>query len=137
MATLSRPTLKIDVLTGTPNHRVTATVNVQLTKEEDALINPGRGKTGIPVNLKSNLWGDDGGLNGADDNLFLFPLQKITRSGTYTFTANVPRKVLNEDSSFWNNDDEIYSRFSLVSGSNLFPITAIAINSPVIKGQFG
>ena len=136
MATLSRPTLKIDVLTGERSHRVTATVNVQLTRAEEALINPGGGRPGIPVNLKSNLWGDDGGLTGADDNLFLFPLQRITRSGTYTFTANVSRSVLNEDSGLFN-DDEIYNRFSLVSGSSIFPINAIAINSPTIKGQFG
>lgn len=157
MATLSSPTFQIDILTGMPNdYRVRGTVNVELTPFDMSLIN-----MGLPLQLQSNLWGDDessearsgndppiggwgyissmtGGEDGKDDLLFSFTTQSITAPGTYTFEATVPRKVLNEDASLWagNNRDEVYNKFSLVSGSNLFPLN-IATNSPLIVGLFG
>jgi hypothetical protein len=156
MATLSNPTFQIDILTGMPNdYRVRGTVNVELTPFEMSLIN-----MGLPLQLQSNLWEDDessearngndppiggfgyigkitGGEDGKDDLLFSFTTQNITAPGTYTFEATVPRNVLNEDASFWagNNRDEVYNKFSLVSGSNLFPLN-IATNSPLIIGLF-
>lgn len=131
MATLSNPTFEIDILTGLPNdYQVRGTVNVELTPFETFLVN-----AGLPLNLQSNLWGDDGGLNGRDDHLFSFTTQSITAPGTYSFSAIVPRGVLNEDSSFFDNRDEVYNRFSMISGSNLFPLD-VATNSPTITGRF-
>jgi hypothetical protein len=133
MANLSNPTFQIDILTGMPNdYRVTGSVKVELSPFETFLVN-----AGLPLKLQSTLWGDDGGFNGADDNLFSFSTQNITAPGTYTFSAIVRRGVLNEDDSLFDKRDEVYNRFSLVSGSNLFPINVSPINSPTITGTFG
>jgi hypothetical protein len=114
-----------------PNdYQVSGTVNVELTPFETFLVN-----AGLPLQLQSNLWGDDGGFNGADDFLFSFTTQNITAPGTYAFNAIIPRGVLNEDSSIFDNTDEVYNRFSLVSGTNLFPLN-VAMNSPTITGRF-
>jgi len=131
MASLSNPSLQIDLLTGSPTYKVTATVNVQLDPFETFLVN-----AGLPLQLQSKLWGNDGGLNGADDSLVSFTPQSVTRPGTYTFTANFARGTLNEDNSWFDDRDEVYSRFSLVSGSNLFPINVPSIASPDITGYF-
>ena len=80
-----------------------------------------------------------GGEDGKDDLLFSFTTQSITAPGTYTFEATVPRNVLNEDISFFgsgNTRDEVYNKFSRVSGSNLFPLNNIATDSPLIIGLF-
>jgi hypothetical protein len=136
MATLSNPTLEIDALTG-ETYRVTAKVNVQFTPTELYWMNPSRGRGVVSVELKSNLWGYDGGdfLLGGDDNLFSFPTRKMTKSATYTFSAVVARSVLNED-SFLFNPDEIYNKFSLVS-NNTTKVPYRARNSPIIEGDFG
>ena len=131
MANLSNPTFQIDILTGMPNdYLVRGIVNVELTPFETFLVN-----AGLPLYLESNIWGEDAGLNGTDDHLFLFPTQTITAPGTHTFEAIIPRGVLNEDSSIFDNTDEVYNRFSMVSGTNLFPLN-VAINSPEIVGRF-
>jgi hypothetical protein len=131
MATLSNPNFQVDILTGMPNsYRVTGTVNVQLSQFDRNQI-----RDGLRLELQSKLWGDDGGLAGADDLLYSFPSRNITAPGTYTFSAIVPRSVLNEDSSIFDNRDEIYNRFSLVSRTNLNPLN-ISINSRTITGQF-
>jgi hypothetical protein len=133
MASLSNPHFQIDILTGMPNdYVVTGTVNVELSQFEMFLVN-----AGLPLELESNLWGDDGGLNGADDHLVSFTAQKITGPGTYSFSTTVPIGKLNEDHSWFDQTDEIYNRFSMVSKSELFPITVQPINSPTITGDFG
>jgi hypothetical protein len=133
MASLSNPHFEIDILTGMPNdYLVTGTVNVELTQFETFLVN-----AGLPLYLQSDLWGSDGGTNGADDHLFPFTSQKITAPGTYSFSAIVPMGKLNEDYSWFDQTDEVYNRFSMVSGSNLFPINVPSVNSPIITGDFG
>jgi hypothetical protein len=139
MASLSNPTFQIDILTGMPNdYRVSGTVNVELSPFEMFLVN-----SGLPLQLQSNLWGNDsafydGNSSSSDDQLFSFTSQSITAPGTYTFDAIVPRGVLNEDRLLlnWGNlPDEVYNKFSLVSGTNLFPLN-ISTNSPTITGLF-
>jgi hypothetical protein len=130
MANLSRQGLQIDILTGMPDHyRVTATVNVELSQFETFLIS-----NGLPLQLHSTLWGEDSGSN-KDDNLFSFSTQTITSPGIYTFTANVHRGVLNEDNTIFDKRDEVYNRFTMVSGTNLFPLN-IGVNSPTVWGSF-
>jgi hypothetical protein len=134
MANLSNPTFEVDILTGLPNdYQVRGTVNVELSPFETFLVN-----AGLPLQLQSNIFGDDGGFlsGGADDLLFSFTTQNITSPGTYSFSAIIPRGVLNEDNSLFNRDDEVYSKFSLVSGTNLFPLNVQA-NSSLITGKFG
>lgn len=131
MATLSNPTFEVDILTGMPNsYVVKGTVNVELTPFETFLVN-----AGLPLQLKSDLWGNDGGLNGKDDLLFSLAPQSITTPGTYSFNTTVPRGVLNEDNSLFDKRDEVYTRFNLVSGSNLFPVNIVARSSD-IQGYF-
>jgi hypothetical protein len=137
MATLSNPTLQIDPLTGT-TYRVTAKVTVQFTPWELSLINPGSGRAGLPVKLKSNLWGydgDDRDREGADDSLLLFPTRNITRSGTYTFSKDVSGRILNEDIGL-RSQDEIYNAFSLVSESPTL-ISNKTRNSPIVRAFYG
>jgi hypothetical protein len=133
MATLSNPTFQVDILTGMPNdYRVRGTVNLELTQFETFLIN-----AGLPLRLESNIWSEDAGeIERTDDLLFSFSSQSITAPGTYQFEAIIPRGILNEDSSLFDNSDEIYNRFSLVSGTNLFQINVAPINSPIITGRF-
>jgi len=141
MASLSNPTFEIDILTGMPNdYRVRGTVNVELSPFEMFLVN-----SGLPLQLQSNLWGNDsafydGDASKPDHQLFSFTSQNITAPGSYTFDAIVPRGVLDEDRLriFFTNiplRDEVYNKFSLVSGTNLFPLN-ISTNSPTITGLF-
>lgn len=133
MASLSNPRFQVDILTGMPNdYQVTATVNVELSSFESFLVGNGLG-----LELRSTLFGDDGGFlsGGKDDNLFSFSTRSITAPGTYTFQAIVPRGVLNEDNSLFNKDDEVYSKFTLTSTTNLFPLNT-EVKSPLITGKF-
>jgi hypothetical protein len=137
MATLSNPTLKIDPLTGT-TYRVTAKVTVQFTPQELSWINPGSGRPGLGVKLKSTLLGDDSDdrdREGGDDTLLLFPTANITRSATYTFSKVVSGRILNEDIGL-RNQDEIYNAFSLVSESPGL-ISNKTRNSPIIRAFYG
>lgn len=131
MASLSNPNFQVDILTGLPHdYRITGTVNVELTQFETFLVN-----AGLPLQLQSHVWGEDGGFNGIDELLFSFPTQNINAPGTYKFEAIVPRHILNEDRSIFDNIDEISNRFKMVSGSNLFPVN-VEINAPDIIGRF-
>lgn len=130
MASLSNPTFQVDILTGSPNVRVTGTVNVVLSQFETFLV-----QSGLPLQLQSQLWGDDSGFNGADDYLYTLPSQNIAGAGIYKFSATIPKGTLNEDKSFFDNKDEVYSRFRMVSGTNIFPIDVVA-KSPNIQGYF-
>jgi hypothetical protein len=132
MANLSNPTLEIDLITGLPDQAiVTATVNVELEPFDTFLI-----AGGLDLELRSELKGEDGGLNGTDEGLYLFPTQNITTGGTYTFQAIVSLGTLNEDRGLFNGGDEVYNNFSLVSTSNLFPLNT-QLSSPIIEGSFG
>jgi hypothetical protein len=131
MATLSNPTFEIDLLTGMPGDAVvTGTVYVDLEPLDTFLIGGG-----LSLELQASIWGEDGGLNGTDEQLFLFPSQNITAEGTYTFTTTVSRGILNEDSSIFDQTDEVYSHFNLVSKNNIFPLNT-STSSPFIDGKF-
>jgi hypothetical protein len=145
MATLSNPTFQVDALTGMPYHYlVSGTVTVGLTPFEISLI-----QIGYPLELHSNIWADDTSFlaladgpspsdyGNSDDLLFSYTIQNISAPGNYTVNAIVPRSLLNEDNSWAGERDEGYNRFSLVSGSNLFPSNSIAINSPLVMGVVG
>ena len=140
MATLSNPTLKIDLLTGT-TYRVTAKVRVDFTPQELSWINPGSGRSGLSVKLKSDLWGSDIGepALGDNDHLLTFPSRKITQSATYTFSKEVSGTVLNEDIAAARTipqQDEIYNTFKLESAIPDL-IKDRSRNSPIIKGYYG
>src|SRR4028119_490707 len=124
MASLSNPLFEVDILTGMPHHYVVeGSVNVELSPFETWLVS-----NGLPLILQSNLFGEDSGSN-REDNLFAFSQQNITAPGTYTFSAVIPRGVLNEDNTVFDSRDEVYQMFRIVSGTNLFtPAGAITIN---------
>jgi hypothetical protein len=85
--------------------RVTVSIEVQLN-----VFNRNRSD----LILDSRLLGMDGNVfNGNHNTLFKFPDQRITTGGTYTFSAVIPRSLLNEDHSWFNRDDEIAAMFRL------------------------
>ncbi|WP_100902385.1 hypothetical protein [Nostoc flagelliforme] len=126
MASLSNPALQIDLLTGTSNANVTATVRVTLDQLDTFLLSGG-----LTLQLSSKLVGDDSGLTGADDDLFFFPSQNITNTGIYTFQSTVSLGTLDED----NGGDEVFANFNLKSLNNIFPLNT-SVNSPNIEGSF-
>jgi len=129
MATLSNPTFQVDILTGETTVKVTGTVNVALSPFETSLVS-----LGLPLTLQAQLWGNDGGA-GKDDLLYSLSSQSITAPGTYTFSATLPKSVLNEDNSWHDKRDEVYSLFRMTSGTNLFPLN-VSSRSPDIQGYF-
>ncbi|MFN6485836.1 MULTISPECIES: hypothetical protein [unclassified Nostoc] len=128
MATLSNPTLSIDIFTNS-EPSVSVTVDVRLTSFETFLI-----ENEVGFQLRAKLVGDDGGLNPRDNDLFLFPTQNITSAGTYTFQSTLSYSTLNEDSSLFNKGNEIFANFSLTSTEQMFPLN-VSISSPSIEGR--
>jgi hypothetical protein len=116
-----------------PNQaRVTATVRVELSPWVRFLIQ----NELVDVVLQSSVWGIDGNIwNGRNDHLFNFSDQIITGEGNYTFSTIVPRRLLNEDHSWFNRDDEIAASISLVSSDSSFPLN-IRTSTPIIRGEF-
>jgi hypothetical protein len=148
MATLSNPTFQVDTLTGMPSdYRVWGTVTVGLTPFENSLI-----QMGYPLYLQSNIWADDtssialaegpspSDTNNTNDLIFAyFANQPITGPGTYTVSAIIPRRVLDED-NYWSGErDEAYNTFYLESRSNPFPshIDYTWTRSPTVTGIAG
>lgn len=127
MASLSNPALQIDLLTGTSNANVTATVSVTLDPIDTFLVNGG-----LTLQLASKLVGDDSGLNGGDNDLFFFPSQNITNTGIYTFQSTVSLGTLDEDSI---GRDEVFANFNLQSLNNTFPLNT-SVSSANIEGSF-
>lgn len=127
MASLSNPALQIDLLTGTSNANVTATVSVTLDPIDTFLVNGG-----LTLQLASKLVGDDSGFNGGDNDLFFFPSQNITNTGIYTFQSTVSLGTLDEDSI---GRDEVFANFNLQSLNNIFPLNT-SVNSANIEGSF-
>ena len=126
MATLCNPTLSIDLFTNLePN--VSITVDVRLTSFETFLI-----ENEVGFQLRAKLIGDDGGFNGGDNDLFLFPTQNITSAGTYTFQSTFSYSTLNEDSGLFNKGDEIFANFRFTSTEEIFPFN-VSISSPTIE----
>ncbi|MBD2730209.1 hypothetical protein H6G96_28795 [Nostoc sp. FACHB-892] len=126
MATLSNPTLSIDLFTNSEPD-VSVTVDVRLTSFETFLI-----ENEVGFQLRAKLVRDNGGFNGGDNNLFLFPTQNITSTGTYTFQSTESLSTLKEDSGLLNSSDEIFANFSLTSTERIFPLN-VSINSPTIE----
>ncbi|MBD2246290.1 hypothetical protein H6G96_37285 [Nostoc sp. FACHB-892] len=123
MASLSNPTLQIDLLTGSdPN--VTATVNVTLTPFENFVVSQGL----VNLQLAVKLVGEDGNFfNGGNDDLYFFPTKNFTNAGINTFQALVSLGTLDEDIG----NDEIFANFTLQSTEQAFPVNT-SINSNVI-----
>ena len=108
--------------------RVTATVKVELSNAE---INEGG------LRLQSSLWAiDNTWMDSRDDNLFYFPDQYISQSGTYTFTTVVDRSKLDEDRVWYDSRDEIQASISLVSNSNSNSFNR-RITTNIFTGWFG
>jgi hypothetical protein len=112
-----------------PNaRRVTATVKVELSSSD---INSGG------LRLQSSVWGIDNTIfDRRDDNLFYFPDQYISKSGTYTFTTVVPRNTLDEDRWWFDRLDEVQASISLVSNSSPDPFNR-RITTNIFKGYLG
>lgn len=73
-------------------------------------------KEGLRFKLDCQLWGDDSGLNGADNSLFtystqFFPDASPAATETATFDATLGTSVLNEDVG----SDEIYAKAVLTN----------------------
>ena len=129
MPTLSNPTLKLELVSGTSNVKVTGTVRVNFYPVEEALIK----NLGLKFKLRCNVRGEDGGFNGADDALFSIASKTITEDGGYTFVRTVNRASLDED---WEGNDEIYARFRLASTTPSLPMAATPVDSSTITGNF-
>jgi hypothetical protein len=107
--------------------RVTATVKVELSSSD---INSGG------LRLQSSVWGiDNTWFDSRDDNLFYFPDQYISQSGTYTFSTLVASSVLDEDRRWYDDRDEIQASISLVSNSSPDPFNR-RITTNIVTGYF-
>lgn len=127
MASLTNPSLKIELISGTNNAKVTGTIKVGFTAFEKFNI-----EHGVRFRLYCRLVGDDAGFNGGDDDLYLYPRKTLTAGGVYTFAKTLSRNTLDEDSI---GEDEVYARFRLVSTEPSFPVN-ITKESAVISGDF-
>jgi hypothetical protein len=129
MPVLSNPTLKIELVSGTSQVNITATVKAAFDTVEENFIK----LVGLKFKLRCRLWGADSLFNGEDDALFSLTSKTITADGTYTFTKKVDRSALDED---WEGNDEIYARFRCKSTTPSLPMEADPKNSPTISGNF-
>jgi len=129
---LQNAKLQIDLFGSNWNQaKVTVTIQVVLNR---SLVSSAGGIDSLV--LKTKALGIDGNLfNGRNDHLFDFSDQKVTGSGTYTYSKIVPRSLLNEDRSWFNRDDEIAARINLVS-SNTFSLLNRVAMTPMIRGYF-
>lgn len=128
MAQMSNPTLKIQLISGTSNADVTASVRVSLDSTEESLVK----LVGLKFKLRCRLWGEDGLLN-SDDVIYSFPAKTVVADGTYTFHKTISRDTLDED---WEGNDEVYAKFSITSSSPIFPLSVPPMQSPTIHGNF-
>jgi hypothetical protein len=111
--------------------RVTATVKVELDSSQRDFIN-----SGGSLFLQSSVWGIDNTFyDRRNDLLFYFPDQKITQSGTYSFTTVVGTNQLNEDYWWFDNRDEIQASISLVNYSSASPLI-VRTHTNIFTGWF-
>jgi hypothetical protein len=128
---LSNPEFRILIDTSRPNeYKVEGTVTVEISEEDMPIF------ALFPLRLQSTLWGEDSGPN-KEDELFSFPAPRITAPGTYNFSAFVHRGTLNEDNTIFDKRDEVYNKFSIVSGSRFLQSPGIHIQSRTEHGYFG
>jgi hypothetical protein len=124
--------LQIDLFSYTNLARVTATVKVELSPLVKFFIQEDL----VDLTLRSSVWGIDGGIfRNGNDHLFNFSDQIITGEGNFTFSKFVPRSVLNEDRSWFDNRDEIAASFSLTSSDSALPVNLTAWTN-TITGRF-
>jgi hypothetical protein len=90
-------------------------------------------KNGLRFKLDCTLWGDDSGLNGADDSLYTYGSQFFDASSkaseTATFDVTVGTDLLNEDSG----TDEVFAQLTL---KNLYTSKKVPKKSNVITRRF-
>jgi hypothetical protein len=126
MPQLSNPTLNIRLIAGTSNVEITASVKVNFFPNEEAIM---KLFPLVKYTMSCRLFGEDGGLNGADDPLFLVTSvgsKKINADKTHSFKRTVNRDSLDED---WEGNDEIYARFRCTAPTN----AGFALNSATPK----
>jgi hypothetical protein len=128
MPVLSNPTLKLELVSGTSNVKVTAVVRVNFDTVEENFIK----LLGLKFRLRCNIRGEDGIFN-PDDALFSIATKTITADGSFTFTRTVNRGSLDED---WLGNDEVYARFHCKSTTPSFPLAATPVDSATITGNF-
>ncbi|MDQ0586877.1 hypothetical protein [Variovorax paradoxus] len=129
MPSLSQPSLRVTLISGTSQAKVDATVRVNLDNFEENLVK----NLGLKFKLGCRVWGEDSGFNGADDSLFSISSKTVTADGVYTFNRIVSRDSLDED---WVGNDEVYARFSCQSTTPGFPLAASPVRSAAISGDF-
>lgn len=128
---LSNPEFRILIDTTRPNeYKVEGRVTVEISQDELQIF------AIFPMRLQSTLWGEDSGWN-EDDNLFSFTAPRITAPGIYNFSAFVHRGTLNEDNTIFDKRDEVYNKFSIVSGNSFLPSPNIHSRSRTEHGYFG
>jgi hypothetical protein len=128
---LSNPEFRILIDTTRPNeYKVEGKVTVEISEDDMDVFNT------FNIRLQSTLWGEDSGWNEEDD-LFSFPSTRLKLPGTYTFSAYVHRGTLNEDNTMFDKRDEVYNKFSIVSGTPFLQSPGIEIQSRTEHGYFG
>jgi hypothetical protein len=130
MATLTNPQLKITLVSGSNQADVEASVGVSLTPLEQFLI-----ANGLGLSLRCELWAADSGLYGGDDLVRVVGTRAVPVSTTHTFKLRVPRSALDEDSSIFDDHDELYAKMWLRSNQQVFPLD-ITVKSPEVGGEF-
>lgn len=128
---LSNPEFRILIDTTRPNeYKVEGKVTVEISEEDMEIFSI------FTMRLQSTLWGEDSGPN-KEDELFSFPATRLKLPGTYTFSAYVHRGTLNEDNTIFDKRDEVYNKFSIVSGNRFLQSPGIEIQSRTEHGYFG
>ena len=115
MPSLSQPKLKIQSTAGSSQLKVTTSVTVKFSPEEESIISA----LNLKFKLKSRVWAEDDMFNGGDDPLFWLSTKTITKEGHYEFVRTVNHGLLDED---WEGNDEVYAKFALAAIA--FPMAA-------------
>jgi hypothetical protein len=123
MATITNAQLSITIDANKKTARPVVRCTVNFTPLE--LCQMKTCKEGPWFKLKCQLWGEDGGLTGADDFLFTYPTvfyfpdSTPNASESRTFDVTVGQGVLDED---WG-EDEVYAKVLLTNLSSLVQVT--------------
>ena len=134
MATLSKPVLKITVISGTSNAKVNVKGKLTLTAQEKSAIASGI----VTPSLKIEIWGQDDNPD-PDDKLFTLASAAPTDTLEFSYNTTISKAALNEDHSVFEGGpgDEIYAKavFRFTS-SIITPAPAISKTSDVISGKY-
>ncbi len=129
MPKLSNPKLKIELVSGTSNRKLTATVDVKFDVNEETFIQL------IPTirsKIRCQIMGSDSGFNGDNDHITWMTNQYLAKDGQAKFIKTVSASALDEDTV---GDDEIIARFTCVNNSPVL-FSPPRIDSPEISGDF-